>query len=127
MSTVNIGHNPPHFHYLSDIGKNSVALKLVCVKYLLQAALKVPIGSHSVFKKCGIEGAKIKNPEPHLRREQRLTLIRNKTRTSKVDAISKAQKAQNIFLKKTKFSKFFYFGNSLKVPKNVKGGPLGIY
>ena len=102
-------------------------MKLVCVKYLLQEPLKVPIGSHFVFKKCGIKRAKIKNPEPHLRREQRLTLIRNKTRTSKVDAISNAQQAQYIFLKKIEIFDFFSFGRCLTAPKNVKGGPLGIY
>ena len=52
----------------------------------------------------------------------------NKTRTSKVGAISKAQKAQNIFLEKNlKFLKVFSFGKCHIVPKNVKWGPFGIY
>ena len=49
----------------------------------------------------------------------------NKTRTSKVGAISKAQKAQNILEKKLKFLKFFFFQKSSIVPKNVKGDPSG--
>ena len=44
-----------------------------------------------------------------------------KTRTSKVGAISKAQKAQNIFGKKLEF---FSFEKRRIVPKNVKGGTL---
>ena len=53
----------------------------------------------------------------------------NKTGTSKVGAISKAQKAQKIFFgKKLKFLKiFFSFKKSRIVPKNVKGGPFWIY
>ena len=42
----------------------------------------------------------------------------NKTRTSKVGAISKAQKAQNIF------GNFFFFQKNRIVPKNVKEGTL---
>ena len=45
----------------------------------------------------------------------------NKTGTPQVGAISKAQKAQNIFLEKTSF------GKCRVVPKNVKGGPFLIY
>ena len=49
----------------------------------------------------------------------------NKTGTSKVGAISKAQKAQNIFLEKTwNFRKIFSFGKCRTVPKNVKEGTL---
>ena len=44
--------------------------------------------------------------------------ISNKTRTSKVGAISKAQKTQNIF---------FFFGKCRTVPKNVEGGLFLIY
>ena len=52
----------------------------------------------------------------------------NKTRTSKVGAISKAQKAQNNFLEKNlKFLKKNPFDKSRIVPKNVKGGPFRIY
>ena len=52
--------------------------------------------------------------------------ILNKTRTSKVGAISKAQRAQNIFLEKNlKFLNFFCFKKTRIVPKNVKGGPSG--
>ena len=47
----------------------------------------------------------------------------NKTGTSKVGAISKAQKAQNFFLKIGIFE-FFSFGKCRIVPKNVKGGTL---
>ena len=48
----------------------------------------------------------------------------NNTGTSKVGAISKAQKAQNIFFKKK--LEFFSFGKCRIVPKNVKrGDPLG--
>ena len=51
--------------------------------------------------------------------------IFNKTRTPQVGAISKAQKAQNIFLEKNlKFSKKNSFGKCRTVPKNVKGGPF---
>ena len=50
----------------------------------------------------------------------------NKTRTSKVGAISKAQKAQNIFSKKLEIFEFFLKKSRL-VPKNVKGGPFWIY
>ena len=54
--------------------------------------------------------------------------VMNKTRTSKVGAISKAQKAQKSFFgKKLKFLKFFSFKKSRIVPKNVKGGPFWIY
>ena len=53
--------------------------------------------------------------------------FRNKTRTSKVGAISKPQKAQNIFLEKNlKFLKNFLSEN-VSVPKNVKGGHFLIY
>ena len=45
----------------------------------------------------------------------------NKTGTSKVGALSKAQKAQNFFLKK---EDIFSFGKCRTVPKNVKGDPL---
>ena len=50
----------------------------------------------------------------------------NKTRTPQVGAISKAQKAQNIFFwKKTyNFRKKISFGKCRTVPKNVKGGTL---
>ena len=53
----------------------------------------------------------------------------NKTRTSKVGAISKAQKAQNIFFlkKNLKIFVFFSFGKCRIVPKNVKEGTIGIY
>ena len=53
----------------------------------------------------------------------------NKTGTSQVGAISKAQKAQNIFFwKKLEiFEKNFSFGKCRTVPKNVKGGPFLIY
>ena len=56
-------------------------------------------------------------------------IIMNKTGTSQVGAISKAQKAQNIFFeKKLKFSKKkISFGKCRTVPKNVKGGPFLIY
>ena len=50
----------------------------------------------------------------------RSVVWRNKTRTSKVGALSKAQKAQNIFLK----TKIFSFGKCRIVPKNVKEGTL---
>ena len=55
-----------------------------------------------------------------------LSLNLNKTGTSQVGAISKAQKAQNIFLEKNlKFSKKkFSFGKCRTVPKNVKEGTL---
>ena len=54
--------------------------------------------------------------------------IYNKTGTSQVGAISKAQKAQNFFLEKNlKFSKKNSFGKCRTVPKNVKGGPFLIY
>ena len=54
------------------------------------------------------------------------TVDLNKTRTSKVGAIFKAQKAQKTFLKKTQFL-IFSFEKSRIVPKNVKGGPFGLY
>ena len=49
--------------------------------------------------------------------------ITNKTGTSKVGAISKAQEAQKNFFQK-KFLNIFSFRNSGIVPKNVKGGTL---
>ena len=48
-------------------------------------------------------------------------------RTSKVGAISTAQKVQNIFWKKLEIFDFFSFKKSRIVPKNVKGGPFLIY
>ena len=50
----------------------------------------------------------------------------NKTGTSQVGAISKAQKAQNIFFGKKLeiFEKKISFGKCRTVPKNVKGGPF---
>ena len=53
----------------------------------------------------------------------------NKTRTPQVGAISKAQKAQNIFFGKKLeiFEKKISFRKSRTVPKNVKGGPFLIY
>ena len=55
------------------------------------------------------------------------SLINNKTGTSKVGAISKAQKAQKTFLKKKlEIFEFFSFRKCRIVPKNVKKGePLG--
>ena len=52
--------------------------------------------------------------------------ICNKTGTSQVGAISKAQKAQNIFFGKKLeiFEKKNSFGKCRTVPKNVKGGTL---
>ena len=52
--------------------------------------------------------------------------IRNKTRTSKVGAISKAQKAQNIlFGKQLATFDFFSFKKCRIVLNNVKGVPFG--
>ena len=56
----------------------------------------------------------------------------NKTRTPQVGAISKAQKAQNIFFGKKleifeKKCRKKTFGKCRTVPKNVKGGPFLIY
>ena len=50
--------------------------------------------------------------------------LENKTRTSKIGAISKAQNAQNIFLEKLLIFDFS-FEKCRIVPKNVKGGPFG--
>ena len=52
----------------------------------------------------------------------------NKTGTSQVGAISKAQKALNIFFgKNLEILETFFFGKCGTVPKNVKGGPFLIY
>ena len=52
----------------------------------------------------------------------------NKTRTSKVGAISKAQKEQNIFLEKNlKFSKIFLFRKMSHSAEKCKRGPFLIY
>ena len=53
--------------------------------------------------------------------EKNVYLKRNKTGTSKVGAISKAQKAQKFFFK---FLNIFSFRKCCIVPKNVKGGTL---
>ena len=53
-------------------------------------------------------------------------LFKNKTRTSNVGAISKAQKAQNIFCKKLEIFEIF-FGKCRELPKNVKRCPFGIF
>ena len=52
--------------------------------------------------------------------------FQDKTRTSKVGAIYKAQKAQNIFFEKNLeiFEKKNSFGKCRTLPKNVKGGPF---
>ena len=50
--------------------------------------------------------------------------LENKTGTSKVGAISKAQKAQNIFFGKKLEIFEFFFGKCRTVPKNVKEGSL---
>ena len=54
--------------------------------------------------------------------------MNNKTGTSKVGAISKAQKAQNIFFgKNLKFLKNFFFRKmSHSAEKNQKGGPFSL-
>ena len=58
--------------------------------------------------------------------QKTVSLGYNKTGTSKVGAISKAQKAQkNFFEEKLEIFEFFSFRNCRIVPKNVKGGPLG--
>ena len=58
---------------------------------------------------------------------RRVFLLRNKTRTSKVGVISKAQKAQNIFFgKKLEIFENFYLSENV-APKNVKGGAFLIY
>ena len=56
----------------------------------------------------------------------RFILETNKTGTSKVGAISKAQKAQNIFFGKKLeiFEKFFLSKNVAQCRKNQKGDPL---
>ena len=56
-------------------------------------------------------------------------VTQNKTGTSKVGAISKAQKAQKkLFEKKLEIFEFFSFRKCRIVPKNVKGrGPFGLY
>ena len=51
----------------------------------------------------------------------------NKTRSSKVSAISKTQKAQNVFFGKKLEIFEFFFEKCRIVPKNVKGGPFLIY
>ena len=52
-------------------------------------------------------------------------ITENKTGTSKVGAISKAQKAQKTFFeKKHEIFDFFPFRKCRIVPKNVKGGTL---
>ena len=58
---------------------------------------------------------------------RRVFLLRNKTRTSKVGAISKAQKAQNIFFGKKLaiFEKFFLSKKSHSAEKCKRGDPLG--
>ena len=56
---------------------------------------------------------------------QYISWNRNKTGTSQVGAISKAQKRKTFFLEKNlKFSKKNSFGKCPTVPKNVKGGTL---
>ena len=59
--------------------------------------------------------------------KKRYSNNKNKTRTSKVGAISKAQKVQNIFGKKLEIFENFSFGKCRTEPKNVKGGPFLIY
>ena len=49
----------------------------------------------------------------------------NKTRTSKVGAISKAQKAQNNFLEKNLKFSIFFFQKPSHSAKNLEGGPFG--
>ena len=52
----------------------------------------------------------------------------NKTGTSKVGVVSKAQKAQKIFFSKFEIFEFFSFRKCRIVPKNVNGGgPFGLY
>ena len=52
----------------------------------------------------------------------------NKTGTSKVGALSKAQKAQNtFFLKKLEIFDFFLSENVAQCQKMQKGGPFGLY
>ena len=53
---------------------------------------------------------------------------KNKTATSKVGAISKAQRAQKTFFgKKLEIFEFFSIRKCRIVSKNVKGGPFGLY
>ena len=47
--------------------------------------------------------------------------FKNKTRTSKVGAISKAQKAQNIIFEKTNIHSVAKY----QISKKLKGGPFG--
>ena len=49
----------------------------------------------------------------------------NKTRTSKVCAISKAQKAQNIFGKKPEIFENFSLSENVAQCRKIKGGPFG--
>ena len=51
-------------------------------------------------------------------------LLTNKTRTSKVGAISKAQKAQNIFLEKIDIFENFFFHKKSHSAKKCKRGTL---
>ena len=50
-----------------------------------------------------------------------ITIFQNKTRTSKVGAISKAQKAQNIIFEKTNIHSVAKY----QISKKLKGGPFG--
>ena len=63
-------------------------------------------------------------------RYEQIEQTRNEKRKQDENAISKAQKAQNIFFEKNffrSFRNFVPFGKCRIVPKNVKGGPFGIY
>ena len=81
--------------------------------------------------KYGIRGAAVLGLKYESVRELNciIRLLRyknNKTGTSQVGALSKAQKAQNIFFGKKLeiFEKKISFGKCRTVPKNVKGGTL---
>ena len=71
------------------------------------------------FKKCVITSRSISYERVLF--WENMGFTKNKSGTSKVGAISKAQKTQNTFFKK---KTFFFFRKRRIVPKNVDGGTL---
>ena len=97
---------------------SSLKFDLKALMLLFRKLYKSFVGLEQ-FRYCGL---KFKHPFLDGSKIFPVNLRLNKTRTSKVGAISKAKKRKTFFLRNTwNFRNFFSFGKCRTVPKNVKG------
>ena len=87
---------------------------------------QVPLAQRPTHMQTAAVSTGLPHPHHHVSQGPPSSTVEkhNKTRTSKVGAISKTQKAQNIFFGKTSNFWKFSFDKCRIVPKNVKVGTL---